>query len=399
MNPKLSLCLACLLVFFYRAEAYGDEEYPCGKGQFVEFYATPLGNIGPLKDEYVIWADITFRPGVKELRVVAKISSNKRTGAESQIFRKTNGTRQKYYGEPGGLIGYGWEKFPTVTIIKCEEISDGSTNLAEGDGSESFTQDMRCLAQEIVLARDGKERNRLFGETFPKSLAKLQDKQAGRIQMLLEAGATACGKEEKLAFYRAGYAYCEKSLIYRVLSPFFKDRWEEEQKQDNVVSTKPDKDVAQAPEKKLVSADGRYWVSTADVITDTKTGLEWYVEPERKEELDLQPNEEDRQTEMNWNAAKSWTEYLTVDGGGWRMPTRSELLTLYQKGKGNRNMDPIFKTAGWYVWSGEIDESDKTYVWGVNFFYGRAALAARRPIRRKGMPLDARAFAVRPCKQ
>jgi hypothetical protein len=54
-------------------------------------------------------------------------------------------------------------------------------------------------------------------------------------------------------------------------------------------------------------------------------------------------------------------------GGGWRMPTRKELASLYQKGFGKRNIDPAFKTTGWYVWAGP--RSSRT-AWGVNFTFG-----------------------------
>ena len=60
---------------------------------------------------------------------------------------------------------------------------------------------------------------------------------------------------------------------------------------------------------------------------------------------------------------------LTVDDGGcWRMPTNLELKRLYEEGKGDRNMDPIFKTTGWWVWSGEIYDSSSA--WYVDFYHG-----------------------------
>ena len=74
------------------------------------------------------------------------------------------------------------------------------------------------------------------------------------------------------------------------------------------------------------------------IIYDPKSGLEWYVGPDR---------------DINWDEAQSWTSSLKVGGGGWRMPTWSELQNLYRAGLGPRNMDPAFKTTGWWVWSGQ----------------------------------------------
>ena len=71
------------------------------------------------------------------------------------------------------------------------------------------------------------------------------------------------------------------------------------------------------------------------IIYDSRTGLEWYVGPDKA---------------TNWNEAKSWVENLTVGGGGWRMPTWKEVRGLYKKGVGTRNMDPAFDTYGWIVW-------------------------------------------------
>ena len=51
----------------------------------------------------------------------------------------------------------------------------------------------------------------------------------------------------------------------------------------------------------------------------------------------------------------------------WRMPTMDELEGLYQKGKGTRNMCPLLKTTGWWVWSGEIKDSSSAWYF---YFFG-----------------------------
>ena len=83
------------------------------------------------------------------------------------------------------------------------------------------------------------------------------------------------------------------------------------------------------------------------VVRDKKTGLEWIVGPDK---------------DTTWNQAKEWIENLTVDSGGWRMPTIAELRTLYQKGVGTHNMTPLLETSGGYVWSEETKmESSERY--------------------------------------
>lgn len=90
---------------------------------------------------------------------------------------------------------------------------------------------------------------------------------------------------------------------------------------------------------------------------------------------------------MTWYNANSWVSGLHLAGGGWRMPKRGELKRLYQKGKGSRNMTPLLKTAGWYVWTGE--EKDSSSAWRFDFYDGN------EDWRSIGLTYDTRAFAVR----
>ena len=115
-----------------------------------------------------------------------------------------------------------------------------------------------------------------------------------------------------------------------------------------------------------------FQVSDIGLITDIKTNLQWYVGPDK---------------DTTWEEAKSWVDNLTIDGGGWRMPTRKELLGLYQNGKGNRNMDLIFKMTGWWVWASEVKDSSSA--WGVGFDRGAGYYDSRSDSR------YGRVFAVR----
>jgi hypothetical protein len=101
------------------------------------------------------------------------------------------------------------------------------------------------------------------------------------------------------------------------------------------------------------SDDGRYKKSSEGIIWDSKTNLEWFVGPDE---------------DTLWAQAKAWMESLTMDSGGWRMPSIEELRGLYQKGKGGRNMDHIFVTTGYWVWSCVEERGSST--WGFDFRYG-----------------------------
>lgn len=388
---RMRRALLCILVWclvLAGNEAQSQDEKPCGKSELVQFYAVPLAADGPLKEEYVIGAAISFKPGIKEIRLTVKIASNKRSAEETQTLRKSDGYRQRFYGEPGGLMGYGWEGVPTVTVVKCEEIKDAGylsqpQKLSADDSSALFAREMLWLAKDLAKAKDWRERNKLFAQKFPVAFAKLADKQNTTVQKLLDNALAAGSEEERLLLWRAAYAFCARSAHHEGLSAYFKERWE--------TNVRPDKKAPEV-EKKEISKDGRFWVAASGVITDTRTGLEWYVEPEQEKR---RSDEDDKVQDTNWYGAKSWVDYLTVDGGGWRMPTRSELLNLYQKGKGNRNLDPVFKTKGWVIWTGEVDESDNSYVWAVDFYYGRTVMSPRRQTRVRSLPGDCRAFAVR----
>ena len=99
--------------------------------------------------------------------------------------------------------------------------------------------------------------------------------------------------------------------------------------------------------------NGTFILFDTHLVLDTKTALEWIAGPDKA---------------TGWYEAKSWVTNLTVAGGGWRMPTRKELKTLYKKGAGQRNMTPLLKTTGWWVWS--LETKDSLSAWGFSFSSG-----------------------------
>ena len=95
----------------------------------------------------------------------------------------------------------------------------------------------------------------------------------------------------------------------------------------------------------------RFTKAENGVITDSATGLDWYVGKEN-----------------TWHQAKAWVEGLTVAGGGWRLPTVAELKAIYQKGASANNMDPLFQTTVAWAWSGELNNAWSA--WGFAFYNG-----------------------------
>lgn len=58
----------------------------------------------------------------------------------------------------------------------------------------------------------------------------------------------------------------------------------------------------------------RYSVTTCNSIKDSRTGLEWYVGPDRN---------------VTWDEAQQWVASLNSCNGGWRMPSLKEIGALY----------------------------------------------------------------------
>jgi hypothetical protein len=91
--------------------------------------------------------------------------------------------------------------------------------------------------------------------------------------------------------------------------------------------------------------EDRFIAYNNGVVKDTKTGLEWYAGPDES---------------TTWVGAKRLVASLNKDefaGGGLRMPAKEELKTLYQEVVGTRNMTPLLKTTGQFVWSDKTEGS------------------------------------------
>lgn len=103
-----------------------------------------------------------------------------------------------------------------------------------------------------------------------------------------------------------------------------------------------------------VAPPGRYTV-TADTVTDNKTGLVW----------------QRNVTATNYDqaAAATYCQGLTMAGGGFRLPTVVELLSIVD----DTRLSPSIDTSAFpatpiaYFWSSTLDASAPSYGFQVNF--------------------------------
>lgn len=95
------------------------------------------------------------------------------------------------------------------------------------------------------------------------------------------------------------------------------------------------------------------FTKTQGIIADNVTGLEWRVRG---------PNSAD------WYVAVEWVDNL---GGDWRLPTRNELIELYDAGISYWDWGIFFfenRGGSGAVWTSEY--RDNVYVWAVDFTNG-----------------------------
>ncbi len=99
---------------------------------------------------------------------------------------------------------------------------------------------------------------------------------------------------------------------------------------------------------------------TADVVTDTITGLVW----QRRMPL----------TGLSWSSAQTYCPSLSLGGWstGWRLPTLKELQTIVDVRSVNSAIDAsAFGGAPWCFWSSSLRTANTGYAWTVDYYHGR----------------------------
>jgi hypothetical protein len=89
------------------------------------------------------------------------------------------------------------------------------------------------------------------------------------------------------------------------------------------------------------------------VVYDRDSALEWFAGPDEA---------------MTWENANRWATTLEAAGGGWRMPTRSELRTIHHVGDGINNITLLLYTSGYWIWAGQTEKAASR--WLFSFSYG-----------------------------
>ena len=91
------------------------------------------------------------------------------------------------------------------------------------------------------------------------------------------------------------------------------------------------------------SISERFSVSPDGIIIDSETGLQWMVGPDM---------------DFSWFQAREWIDELD---GDWRMPSKYELLDLFDAGVDIYSWGP-FDNGGRYVWAFDFHSTDLSFL-------------------------------------
>ncbi len=98
------------------------------------------------------------------------------------------------------------------------------------------------------------------------------------------------------------------------------------------------------------------------IVTDSKTILQW--------QDDYSSNSGIIKT-ATWQGAIDYCEALNLDGLGWRLPNKKELLSIIDYIAFNPSISAVFtNTASTFYWSSTTDAGSTSYGWIVNFGTG-----------------------------
>jgi len=299
----------------------------------------------------------------KEAVMNAKQQAIERTGVDIKSITKVEGGKLKYdmiesmakaVLLPGfQVMDIGYQTDGTYQVVLSGKIR------MEGKEEVKESQDRKALKYAISLMESGKIRK--AGSVISSLINSKEDYVKSNamyysILWIVTLNDRCCGPKvfsligdmfEKLKVYYPNFKYL--SFL------------------ESVIKAKEGESI--------IAQTGPYIAYANGIVKDTTTGLEWVAGPDKIMDLD---------------DTKVWVQSLNIDGGGWRKPKISELKTLYRPGRGTRNMTPLLKTTGWWVWSTykDKDKEFRNTQWYFGFDAGRKLMGfTRHP--------SLRAFAVR----
>lgn len=101
------------------------------------------------------------------------------------------------------------------------------------------------------------------------------------------------------------------------------------------------------------------------VVTDSTTTLQW--------QDDYSDNGGNIKT-STWTGAIDYCEALALDGGGWRLPNKKELLSLVDYTTYSPSIDAVFSNnISSNYWSSTTSGDFTSYAWIVHFRNGDAS--------------------------
>ena len=112
---------------------------------------------------------------------------------------------------------------------------------------------------------------------------------------------------------------------------------------------------------------------TVGVVTDSVTTLQWQ---------DDYSDNADSIKKANWKDAIAYCNALTLDGGGWRLPNKNELLSIVDHTKSNPAIDDSTNgfqntSTSYGYWSSTTTASYSNHAWLVYFSDGYSGLNSK----------------------
>ena len=229
----------------------------------------------------------------------------------------------RYYKEGG--------KVQVATVILVPRGMPNPYNLNAYGSAGTIVIDFSGPHAEAVMPENFLDLRRLLKTGDPQLLYHSYDMWAPFF--CPECGA--CYTDNEWDIQMNGFGYCPQGHRRKIM------KVELNLEDSREIELRLERGEAASTSHKRSNKSGsqdRYETVGNYTVRDHQTGLEWVSGPDK---------------DTDWNQAKAWVETLQVDGSGWRMPSVAELKCLFGEDFWNRQMNPILRTTGSFVWSRE----------------------------------------------